>query len=179
MVAPFLPTICGSLAAVITRRKEWQFDDARRARRAAHDKRDRGLRRGMRRRDIAEGTGPADGRAETARGDLADRLAAVGDRGMVAGRRAAVGQDADALARRAMRELVPQNRRAGKTTLDAPPLVIGPGEIRLDHRRRRIDVVAVEAETGLETQRIAGAEADRRDLVLGEGTLGPALGALS
>ena len=52
-------------------------------------------------------------------------------------------------------------RGAGEAALGPPPLADRPCQPGLDRRRRLVDVVAVEAEAGLEPQRIAGAEADR------------------
>ena len=64
----------------------------------------------------------------------------------------------------------------GKPPARAPPRAAGgldrPFERRLDRRRRAVDVVAVEAEPGLEAQRVAGAEADGQDLRVGEQGLG-------
>src|SRR3546814_582217 len=51
-----------------------------------------------------------------------------------------------------------------------------PGQDRLDRRGRGVDVVAVQAETGLQPQRVAGAEADRLDVGMGQQPLGECLG---
>ena len=100
----------------------------------------------------------------------------IADRGAVAGRRLAVEDDADAQPRRAVGELAGDAIGAGKAALGAPALGDGEAEIGLDRRRGLVDVVAVEAEAGLEPQRIAGAEADRQHLRLGEERAGEGLG---
>ena len=58
-------------------------------------------------------------------------------------------------------ELVLDALGAGEAALDAAPLLDRPGEAGLDRARGLVDVVAVEAEAGLEPQRVARAEADR------------------
>ena len=63
---------------------------------------------------------------------------------------------------------------AGKAALGAPALLDRPGERRLDRIDRLVEFVAVEAEAGLEPQRIARAEPDRRDVGLGQEQAGEA-----
>ena len=113
--------------------------------------------------------GAADRGPEAAGGDAADLGArGVDDFRAVARRRAALQPEADALARRPVGERRLNARRAGKAALDAPPLLDRPGEPGLDRIDRLVELVAVEAQARFEPQRIARAEADRRDLRIGQ-----------
>ena len=106
---------------------------------------------------------------EAAGGDAADLSArGVDDFRAFARRRAAVRPEADPLARRALGERRLDARRAGKAALEAPPLLDRPGEPGLDRIDRLVELVAVEAQARFEPQRIARAEADRRDFGIGE-----------
>jgi len=111
-------------------------------------------------RDITHGDRPADGRPVAAARDRADDLASADDLRAFARRCLAFRQQADALPRHAIRDLAENDLRAGKIGLFAPPLADDPAERRLDRCRRLVDVVAVEAKPGLETQRVARAEPD-------------------
>ena len=86
----------------------------------------------------------------------------------VARGRAVVGLDADAAARRAVRELPRDDGGAGIAALGAAALGDRPGEIGLDRRGGLVDVVAVEAKPRLEPQRVARAEPGGLHLGLGE-----------
>ena len=66
----------------------------------------------------------------------------------------------------------------GKPPCCAALLADAPQQARLDRRGRGVDVVAVEAEAGFEAQRIAGAQADRLDLGLGQQLAGDGLGGV-
>ena len=57
---------------------------------------------------------------------------------------------------------------AGEALLHLAALADRPGEVRFDGRRRFVDVVAVEAEARFEAQAVARAEADGRDVRVGE-----------
>ena len=118
--------------------------------------------------DVAHGDGAAERGREAARRDLADDLAADRDLRALARDRLALGQEADALARRALGDLLLDDRGAGEAALHAALLADAPQQARLDRRGRGVDVVAVEAEAGLEAQRIARAQPDRLDLRLGQ-----------
>ena len=87
-------------------------------------------------------------------------------------RGAAVGADADPLARRPFDELAQNDRVAGEAALDLSTPADGPGEIGLDRGCGFVDVVPVQAEPSFETQRIAGAKADRHYFRFGEQPLG-------
>mmetsp|Transcript_21803 Transcript_21803/g.85364 ORF Transcript_21803/g.85364 Transcript_21803/m.85364 type:complete len:361 (+) Transcript_21803:556-1638(+) len=110
-----------------------------------------------------------DRRAERAAGDDAD-LGAVGgdDLGALAHRHALLANEADALARRPVRELGVDDGRAGVATgtgaTGAAHLLDRPGDARLDRRGGGVDVVAVQAQAGFQAQRIARAQADGLDL---------------
>src|SRR5690606_22853295 len=134
---------------------------------------------GQRGLDIAHRHRAIDGRAEAAAGDPADRAAvAVGDLGALGRRSPALGPDADAAPRRAAGDLRLDAGGAGEAALLAATLADAPGQTRLDRRGRRVDVVAVQAEAGLQPQRIAGAEADRLDVGMRQQPFGdgPGLG---
>jgi hypothetical protein len=120
--------------------------------------------------DIAHRHGPVDRRAEGARGDDAHRRAAglVGEQlGSRPHRRAALGQEAHAQARRALLEFHQDAVGAGEAAragaAPAAGLLDRPAERGLGRAGRLVEVRAVEAEPGLEPQRIARAEADGRD----------------
>src|SRR5262245_56940598 len=83
--------------------------------------------------DIAHRNRSAHGRPEAARRHLADALAGLAENlGPFAGRRLAVGAKADALARRAIEELLHDAGRARKIARHLAPLADGPGEPGLD-----------------------------------------------
>jgi len=62
--------------------------------------------------------------------------------------------------------------------LCAALLADAPQQDGLDGRGRGVDIVAIEAETGFEAQRIAGAQADRLDLRLGQKLAGDGIGGI-
>src|SRR5690606_37361696 len=78
--------------------------------------------------------------------------------------------DADAPPRSTFAELTENRFGAGEPAFRAPALADRPGKPRLDRRRRLVDVLAVQAQARLEPQRVAGAQASRLDLGLGEQT---------
>ncbi len=84
------------------------------------------------------------------------------------------GQQADALARRALGDLLLDDGGAREASLRAALLADAPQQARFDRRRGGVDVVAVEAEASFEAQRIARAEPDRLDLRLGQKLAGDA-----
>ncbi len=131
--------------------------------------------------DVAHGERAVDGRAEATGGDGADRLAVgrLHDRALARGR-PPVGQDADAQARRAFGEFLLDAGGAREAAFRAAALLDRPGQASLDRRRGGVDVVAVEAEPGLEAQAVAGAEADRLHARIGQKLLrqGNGIGAL-
>src|SRR5438270_929681 len=101
-----------------------------------------------------------DARPEAARRDGPDGAPVQRrDRGALAGGRAALGLQPDPHARRALFQLALDAGRAREAALLAAPLLDRPGQARLDRRRGRIDVVAVEAEARLEPERVACAAA--------------------
>ena len=148
-------------------------DDPRRQGPAADEEDDLGAGRRPVRRDVAQGDRAADGGAEAAAGDAAER-GAVGrlDLGALARRRLALGQQPDQAAGRAVRELAQDDRRTGEVPCLAAAFRDRPGEAGLDRSRGGVDVVAVQRQPGLEAQRVAGTQAGRRDLRLGEQTAG-------
>src|SRR4051812_21580444 len=111
--------------------------------------------------DVTHGDGPPERRREAARGDLADHLAAERDLRALARDRLALGQQADPLAPRAFGDLLLDDISTGEAALCAALLADAPQQHRLDRRRRGVDVMAVEAEPGLQPERIARAESDR------------------
>src|SRR6516165_5288072 len=163
----------GSTGVIAVRHKRQAYDP-RRAGGAAHKQGERGAFRGMAAIDITHRDGAADRRAEAAARHSPNRHpGGVDDRGILACRRASVRPDADADARRPFSELAQYDFGAGKPALGTPPLADGPGEGDLDRARRLVDVVPIEAEPGLEAQRVAGALPDRpnfgpRDQRLGD-----------
>ena len=105
--------------------------------------------------DISHGDRRTDGRAETAARHDADlRPIRVRQHAAFAYRRAAVGTDADAPPGNPLGKLPLNDGCARKSTLFPPPLTDRPSEVRYDRRGVRIDVVAIEAQTGFEPQRI-------------------------
>src|SRR5215213_9226650 len=96
-----------------------------------------------------------------------DLAAFVLDRRALADRSPAVRHEADAQAGRPRLKLAPDSLLARKAAGLAPALLDGPGEARLDRRCRLVDVMAIEAEPGLEPQRVARAEAHRPDALVG------------
>src|SRR3954469_19691700 len=117
----------------------------------------------MRALNVTHGDRAPEGRGESARRDLADDFAADRDLRALAGDRLALGQEADPFARCALGDLLPDHRGAGEAapsrSICAAFLADAPQQAGLDRRRGGVDVVAPEAKPGLETQRIACAEA--------------------
>ena len=101
-------------------------------------------------------------------------LVAVGvdDDGAFAHRHPLQADQADPLGGRAGGELAVDHRGAGVAAVaraaGAPHLLDRPGEAGFDRRGGRVDVVAVQAQAGLQAQRVARAQADRADLGLRE-----------
>src|SRR5438477_205637 len=111
----------------------------------------------------------ADRRAEAAGRDLADRRAVRRpDLGALAGRDAALGLEADPRTGGTVAQFRKDARGARKAAGLAAALLDRPGEPRLDRRGRRVDVVAVQAQPGLEAERVARAEPDRFDVRMGQ-----------
>src|SRR5258708_4320645 len=130
----------------------------------------------MRALDISHGDGAPERRSEAAGRNLADGLAAERDVRALARDRFARGQQADPLARGAVGDLLLDGRGAGETALCPALLADAPQQARLDRRGRGVDVVAVEAETSFEAERIARAQTDRLDLRLGQKLAGHGIG---
>src|SRR5580692_413233 len=149
-------------AAVITGWDERQPDDARRARSASHQEVERRVLLGMGGGiDVAHCDWPPDRGAEAPAGHFSQPVPGVVDNlGFFARRRAAVRTDADALAAGSLGELPQYRGGAREAAFLAPSLADRPDEIGLDRGRGFIDVVPIEAESCLEAQRIAGAQAD-------------------
>src|SRR5204862_2740340 len=82
--------------------------------------------------------------------------------------RLALGQEADALARRALGDLLLDDGSAREAALRAAFLADAPQQARFDRGRGRVDVMAIEAEASLEAQRIARAQSDRLHLRLSQ-----------
>src|ERR671919_2525240 len=118
--------------------------------------------------DVAHGDGAPERGGEAARRDLADGLGSDGDLGTLARDCLALGPETDTLARRTLGDLLLDDGSAREAALRAAFLADAPQQARFDRRGRGVDVVAVEAETGLKAQRIARAEPDRLDLGLSE-----------
>src|SRR4249920_2878498 len=118
----------------------------------------------MRALEVAHGDGAAERGREAARRHLAHDLAGECDLRALARDRLAVGQKTDPLARRAVGDLLLDDRGAREAALLAAFLADAPQQAGLDRRGRGVDVVAVETEAGFEAQRIAGAQTDRLDL---------------
>src|SRR5690606_4008985 len=86
--------------------------------------------------------------------------------GALAGRRTALGLDADADARRSVAQLALDALGAGEAALLATALLNRPDEARLHRRGHLVQLMAVEAEAGLQPQRVARTQADRLHDVL-------------
>src|SRR5450755_3206176 len=104
----------------------------------------------VRRRQIAHRDRRIEAGAESARGDLADRLSGSGvrkQRRALAHRRTAFGFQADPAARRTLLKLRQDEVRAGKTAgahaAGAAALLNGPFQRTLDRAGRGVDIVAV------------------------------------
>src|SRR6185503_13961175 len=82
--------------------------------------------------------------------------------------RLAFGKNTDALARRALGDLLLDDGGTGEAALRAALLADAPQQHRLDRRRGGVDVMAVETEARLQAQRVAGTEPDRLHFRLGE-----------
>src|SRR5262249_51215683 len=133
--------------AEVAMRDEWQSGDTGRTRGPAHDQRERRADPGMGGLDIAHRDRSPDRRAPAAARHPPDLAAVrVDDRRALAGRRRPVRADADAPARRSLGQLPQDDRRTGKTAFAATPLADRPAELGLNRGRRRVDVVAPEAE---------------------------------
>src|SRR5687768_6676860 len=95
--------------------------------------------------DVAHGDGAPERGGKTARRDLAHGLGPDGDLRALTRDRLAFGQQPDALARRALGDLLLDDGSAGESALRAPLLADAPQQARFDRRRRGVDVMAVEA----------------------------------
>src|SRR6266851_7841702 len=105
--------------------------------------------------DMAHRDRTADRGTEAAAGHPPNRLGGVADdRRVLARRRTPVRPDADAPARSTLGQLAQNDRGSGKAAVGPPPPADRPGQPGLDRGRRLVDIVAVEAEPGLEAQRI-------------------------
>src|SRR5471032_3070686 len=109
----------GSLSAVVGVFDERHRHDLGWHRLAAHHQLDLRTDPALGALDIAHGDGAPEGGREAARRDFADDGAANDDLRAVARDRLAFGQQADALARRARRDLALNDRGAGKAAGDA------------------------------------------------------------
>ena len=89
--------------------------------------------------------------------------------------RAAVRPYADAQPARPVRQRALNPRRAGKAALGAAALLNRPGKRRFDRIHALVELMPVEAEAGLESERIARAKPDRRDAGLAQEQAGEAL----
>src|SRR6266404_3985373 len=168
----------GSLSAVVGVFDERHRHDLGRHRLAAHHQVDLGADRTSGALDIAHGDGAPERWGKAARRDLADDGAGNDDLRAIARNRLSLGQQADALARRTRGDLLLDDLCAGKAASDATLLADAPEQARLGGCRAGVDVVAIEAKAGLESQRIARAEADRLDLGRGQKLAGDRLGRL-
>ena len=119
--------------------------------------------------DVPHRDGDAERRGEAAAGHCAGLLAGgVPDGGAVADHAPPLRQEPDAAARGAVGELALDPRRAGHPEGRRSPGAEGPCQAGLHRAGAGVDVVAVEAETGLEAEAVARAEARRPDLGPGE-----------
>ena len=96
--------------------------------------------------DVAHGDRATERGGEAARCDLADGRGSDGDLRTFTRDCLAFGQQPDALARRALGDLLLDDGGAGKSTLRAAVLADAPQQACFDRRRRGVDVVTVEAE---------------------------------
>src|SRR5262252_7976677 len=135
---------------------------------AAHRQLDLAAVAGVRALDVAHGDGAAERGRKAARRDLADDLAGDCDLAAFARDRLALGQQPDALARRALCDLLLDDGRPGEAAVGAALLADAPHQARFDRRGGGVNVVTVEAKSRFESQRIARAEADRLHLRLGQ-----------
>ena len=127
--------------------------------------------------DVAHRHRSAHRGAVAAAGDGADAPAlGVGHLGVLARRRPALGAQADAAARRSLGELALDDGGAGEAARGAASARDRPRQPGLDRRRRRIDVMAVEAQPGLEPEAVARAQSGGLDLGLADQAAGERLG---
>src|SRR5580704_4512192 len=141
-------------AAVIAGRNEWQPDDSRRPRGAAHQELQGLALHGVLGSDVAHCDRPADRGAEAAAGYFPQCAPCVIDNlGVLARRRAPVQTDADALAARPLDELAQYRGGTGEAAFGAAPLPDRPSEIGFDRGRGFVDVMPIKAESRLEPQR--------------------------
>src|SRR5476651_2435090 len=157
----FTSAISRLLSAVVSVFDERHGNDLGRHRLAAHHQLDLGAVGGVRLVDVAHGDGALEARREAARSDFSDHLATDDDLRTFARDRLAFGKKADPLARRTFGDLFLHNGRAREAALHAALLADTPQQHGLDRSRGGVDVMAVQAEACLETQRVTGAEADR------------------
>src|SRR5262245_19492798 len=127
------------LSAVVGVLDERHGHDLRRHGLAAHQQFDLGAVGRAGALDIAHGDGAPERRREAARCDLADGVAGDGDFRAFTRDRLAFGQQADALARRSLDDLLLDDGRPRKTALRAALLADAPKQARLDRRRRGVD----------------------------------------
>mmetsp|Transcript_22506 Transcript_22506/g.59138 ORF Transcript_22506/g.59138 Transcript_22506/m.59138 type:complete len:468 (-) Transcript_22506:27-1430(-) len=119
--------------------------------------------------DVAHADALLEARAERAASDDAhDRPVGAEDLGALARRRACVDDEAGALAARRLVLQFGQNPLGADKAggVGSPRLGDAPEQRALDGRGRVVQVVAVEAEAGLEAERVARAEADGPHLLV-------------
>src|SRR5262249_25464883 len=122
---------------------------------AAHHQLDLAAVAGVCALDVAHGDRAAERGREAARRDLAQNSAAERDLAAFARDRLALGQQPDALARRALGDLLLDDGRPGEAAVGAALLADAPHQARFDRCGGGVDVVTVEAEAGFEAQPIA------------------------
>src|SRR6516165_5174172 len=166
------------LSADIIMGNEGKCRDNAGERLVAHDEIQLGAGPGKSGIDIAERDGGLQGGGETARGDNAHALAFGLDNGTGAGRGAAVQPDAYEQLRRAILELPVDDGGADEITRGKP--LLGQGEIELggDGAGFLADIIAIEAEPGLQPQRITRTQPGR-DGAAGEQRLGQGLASVT
>src|ERR1700722_16551394 len=155
--------------AVIAVGMERQCDNARAQRLAAHHKADRRAYLSVSARDVAHRDRRADAWPEPAGRDNAERSAVHrNDLRPLARWRATLRPNSRTLTARPIRQRILNPLSSRKAAIDASALLNGPGKSGFDRIYRLVEFMPIEAEAGLEPQRIARAKADRRDLGLAE-----------
>ena len=159
------PWMVSSVLLCVSVGNERQRADRRRLRFAADHQMQAHARRGEITPHIAHRDGRVQRGRESARGDPVP--ASVPSSATISvprpGRRAALGAQADAQARRTVLKLVVYHGRPGEISRLAALARNDPGQPGFHGGRQFINVVAIEAESGLQPQRIPCAEPSRNN----------------
>lgn len=121
--------------------------------------------------DVSHGNVLLDRWGGTSRGDLADQLTVGVDEGTLTGR-GSLDKETNAAARNTVLELVLNLGSAQEASLGTATLANSPGQTGLNRGDSVIQIVAVQAQTGLESQAVTGTQASQLHARIGNQQLG-------